>query len=160
MKKVFLLSYLLMSLIPVSFAAEGVLTQPAVISNSASENQGNLSFTFLGNGKIVSYPGTVFTTGDEGPNFELPYLVSYPKQISYPMWAIHQGWEGKLVLAVEILQNGSVGRTAVMESTGRKILDEAATHSIQTWKFHPAMKNGQPALTCIQIPIVFQLAEK
>lgn len=159
MKKVFLFSYLLLSLVPISLAAE-ILNQPAVISNSAPENQGNLSFTLLGNGKLISHPGMVFTTGDEGPHFELPYLLSYPEKISYPRWAIHQGWEGKLVLAVEILKDGSVGRTAVMQSTGRKILDEAATDSIKTWKFHPAMKNGEPALTCVQIPVVFQLAEK
>jgi protein TonB len=70
---------------------------------------------------------------------------------------MEQGWEGEFVIAVEILENGSVGRTYVMKSTGHKKLDEAATEAVTSWKFHPATRNAKPVVECVQIPVTFQL---
>ena len=101
--------------------------------------------------------GEVFTQGGDYSGMTLPYLISTPRAISYPRWAIRQGWEGELVLALEILENGSVGRYRVMKSTGYKLLDETAIKSVKDWKFSPAVKGGKPLSTCIQIPVLFQL---
>ena len=87
-----------------------------------------------------------------------PFLVSTPKPISYPQWALRQGWEGRLSIAVEVLKDGHVGRMQVMQSTGYRLLDEAATKAVRTWKFHPAMKNGQAIVECVQIPVTFKIS--
>jgi TonB family protein len=117
-------------------------------------------FTMTEQGQLVVKPGTVFTTGGDYTGMTLPYLLSSPKPITYPRWAIEQGWEGDFVIALEILENGNVGRTKVMKSTGHKMLDETATKAIHGWKFHPAMKNGKAIVTCSEIPVRFQLEKE
>ena len=108
-------------------------------------------------GRLRVRTGKVFTEGGEYNGITLPHLVSMPRAISYPRWAVRQGWQGELVLALEILENGLVGRFSVMKSTGYSLLDKAAIKAVQDWKFSPAIKDGKPLVTCIQIPILFQL---
>lgn len=87
----------------------------------------------------------------------LPYLISVPKPIRYPRWARRQGVEGVLVLSLEVLENGGVGRWWIIKSTGNDLLDKNAVEAVRTWKFHPLLQNGQPVKTYIQIPINFEL---
>ncbi len=119
---------------------------------------GHFTLTVTGDGELIPSPGPVFTIGNE-EGVTLPYLLDFPKKIAYPRWAIRQGWEGNLILAVEILTDGSVGRMKVMKSTEYKLLDKTASKAIQHWKFHPAMKDGKPVLSCIQIPVDFKLKD-
>ena len=156
---VFALSVFLNPLNPAGFSQEGVGIDALSKSLSDADSLSNhFGLTVTSDGKLIPKPGPVFTVGDE-PGVLLPYLFSNPKPIAYPRWAIRQGWEGKLVLAVEILPNGSVGRTQVMQSSGYRLLDKTADKAIQKWKFHPATKDGKPVLTCIQIPVVFKLED-
>lgn len=104
-------------------------------------------------------PEKIFTEVME-PGITLPYLKSDPKTIQYPRWAVQRDWKGELLMAVEVLSNGNVGRYQVMKSTGVKMLDESAAKAIKTWKFHPGKKNGKPAVMCIQVPVTFELEEK
>ncbi len=87
----------------------------------------------------------------------MPYLISYSKTIAYPRWAVHQGWEGEVVLAIEILENGHVGAAVVMESSGYKILDDAALKAIKDWRFQAATLDGKAFRSCVQLPVNFQL---
>jgi protein TonB len=144
-----------------AFAADRIVLEsipvPPSETGSASMPIGS---TLVDDGKLIAKAGPVFTQGGDYTGMTLPYLISSPKPIRYPRWAIQQGWEGRFVLAVEIKLDGSVGRTKVMQSTGRKMLDEAATNAVSTWKFKPAVKNGKDIVTCIEIPVVFELSEK
>lgn len=106
---------------------------------------------------ISSEPGKVFTTGSQGADFELPFFKKSPKPIRYPRWALKQGWQGKLVVAVEILPDGAVGRWQVMRSTGHRSLDEAAVEAMRSWRFEPAKFRGKPVVSCIQIPVRFRV---
>ena len=132
------------------------------VSVAVSERQPSsnpLSLVVTGDGRLVVKPGPVFTEGGHYEGMILPYLISNPKPIVYPRWAVRQGWQGKLSIALEILANGSVGRTKVMQSTGHRMLDQAGEQAVHGWKFSPAVKNGRPVVTCIQIPIIFQLED-
>ena len=132
-----------------------VITQPA--TNSPTDSFG---IVVTKNNKLTTKPGPVFTEGTDTEGAALPYLLSNPKPISYPKWAIHNGWQGECTIAVEILADGSVGRYYVMRSTGHETLDEEAVKALKSWKFHPATKDGRPFVTCIQIPITFQLQDE
>lgn len=142
-----------------------VLTQPIfahdrmaepVMNNSTQNSSGIFGLTVLGSGDLEVKPGKVFTEGfEEGAT--LPYLTGHTKSIKYPAWAVRQGWEGTTTLALEILPNGNVGRTMVMKSSGRGILDKAALKAVTGWTFQPAMKNGKPIVSCIQVPVSFEL---
>jgi len=144
-------------------SARGFAAEPVQFEPPAHLDMGHpVSSDFFrviatGNGKIISHPGPVFTEGGDYTGMELPYLLSDPKPILYPRWAIRQEWQGDFTIAIEILETGDVGRYKVMQSTGHEVLDEAATQAIQSWKFNPAMKDGKAIVTCVQIPVRFEL---
>ena len=45
---------------------------------------------------------------------------------------------GDVLLSVEVLENGSVGKIVLGRSSGSKILDEAARENVSRWRFEPA----------------------
>lgn len=132
-----------------------ILPAPAATTQDSA-----FAFTVTGSGKLIPQAGATFTQGGNYEGKQLPYLVTTPQPVSYPRWAIRQGWEGRVSIAVEVKTDGSVGKMKVMQSSGHRILDEAASHAVSTWKFHPAMKNGQAIRDCVQIPVTFRLDEK
>ena len=159
MKKIAVfLSVLSISFTPLVLAQEGILTEsPSLLQLRNEPLRDSFSVVVTSDGKLTVKPGEVFTEGQEASGTQLPYLVSKPKSIQYPKAAIDQGWQGKIVIAVEILADGSFGQYQVMHSTGHQILDEAAVQTLQSWKFHPAVQAGKAFRTCIQIPVTFQL---
>ena len=165
MKNLIRNSFLIVSLfsaVPFAQAAESAWI-PETLTNLTPEQTSDaaksFSLTVTSGGGLMTHAGPVFTAGVE-ENVQLPYLISSTEKIRYPRWALRQGWEGELALALEILKDGSVGRTAVMQSTGHRLLDESALRAIRAWKFHPAVENGKPVVTCIQIPITFELEKE
>lgn len=140
-----------------AYAIDKMTVEPAAGGALLQQEQQFAGIVISGNGEIQAKPGMVFSEGNRDSGTVLPYLISHPKPLVYPRWAVRQGWTGKLVIAIEIKVDGTVGRTKVMQSSGHKMLDEAGDKAVKTWLFHPAMKNGQPFVTCIQIPILFQL---
>jgi protein TonB len=64
--------------------------------------------------------------------------------LGYPEAARKQGLEGVVVLLLSIDATGHVDRVEISESSGHTLLDEAAVQAARTWRFDPAMKNGQP----------------
>lgn len=149
----------LLAVFPGEFAAAQDNAAVNFLSNRlAQENPLTSPFhiTLTSHGKLIVHPGEAFTEGRQ-EGMELPYLVSEPKPMPYPEWAIQEGVEGQVVLAMEIRPDGGVGETEVMQSSGNTLLDELAQGFVKDWRFHPAMKSGQPMTECIQIPIVFQI---
>lgn len=143
---------------PSAFSAERMGMETAAAPLAEPMQPANpFIFTMTGDGNLVTKPGKVFTEGGHYENTDMPYLINYSEPIAYPRWAVRQGWEGRFDIALEILKDGSVGRTKVMRSTGYSVLDQSAEKGVKTWKFHPAMKNGEPIVVCIQIPVLFQL---
>lgn len=159
MKKMILSAVFLLSFASLAHAQEAVSMEPMQAGISTAAGNSNSGFIVTGDDKLIARPGALFTQGGDYSGIELPYLVSTPKPIKYPRWALRQGWEGRFIIAVEVLIDGTVGRYYVMQSTGHKILDKAATEAVRTWKFHPAMKNGKPIVECAQVPVTFKIAE-
>lgn len=144
------------------WAKEEAPSSPLVLKPFQAKVEGpGLPFEFsLADGKLSqARTGKIFTTGYYAADFTLPSLKEEPVPIRYPRWAVQEGWEGTFVIAVEIGTSGEVGRWKVMESTGYPLLDEAATGAIRKWLFHPATEKGKTILSCIQIPIHFQLED-
>ncbi len=87
-----------------------------------------------------------------------PFPVLVPKAIVYPPRAVRKKWEGQVIVAAEVLPDGSVGRTALSRSSGHEMLDEAAENSIKTWKFeYPYENNGEAPPQYVDIPVTFKL---
>ncbi len=78
---------------------------------------------------------------------------------TYPMLARARKIEGKVLLAIQVLESGLCGRVEVKESSGHSMLDQAAVEGVRKWRFEPAQKEGKPIQSQIEIPIIFRLNE-
>jgi protein TonB len=79
-----------------------------------------------------------------------------PKPV-YPRSARESGWEGTVVLKVDVLENGMAGAVMVHKSCGHEVLDSAALSAAQQWKFAPAMDGAFPVRSVVYLPVQFDL---
>ena len=89
------------------------------------------------------------------PHPHVEYSFTAPPQ--YPHLARQQGWEGTVLLEVEVLPIGSVGEISIMRSSGYYILDQAATQAAQQWKFVIRETTNPHATATVEIPVTFNL---
>jgi TonB family protein len=76
----------------------------------------------------------------------------------YPDIAKRQNLQGKVVVAAVVERDGSIQQTAVIESSGYTLLDDAAMVWIRKGGFDsPAKLDGQPTRIMIYVPIEFKL---
>ena len=95
---------------------------------------------------------------DTEPDYKAEYLNN-PKP-PYPLVARRLGYQGKVVLHVEVLAEGRAGQIQLDSSSGHDILDNAAIQTVRTWRFTPARHLGQPVTQWFLIPINFFLESK
>jgi len=91
-----------------------------------------------------------------GGNGARPRYAENPKPI-YPQEAKEKGYQGEVVLRVEILTNGRVGQIEIKKSSGYELLDRSALTTVQQWRFIPARKDEVPIPLWVNIPVKFQL---
>jgi len=84
-----------------------------------------------------------------------PFLLSHT-EARYTDDARAKGIEGKVVLGFNIDQNGIPQDIQVKQSLYPS-LDQAAVEAVRSWKFEPAMKNGQVVSKWIEVQINFNL---
>ena len=92
---------------------------------------------------------------DREPDYRAAYLDN--PQPGYPLAARRMGWQGKVVIEVEVLADGSPGEVVVQQSSGREVLDDAALRAVRGWRFVPARIGGIAVTKRFQIPIAFNL---
>lgn len=78
----------------------------------------------------------------------------------YPPIARERGWEGQLVLRVNVRKDGSVDSIKIQKSSGHHILDDSAVHAVQAWRFQPAKDGEFPISTTVDLPIRFDLEDE
>jgi periplasmic protein TonB len=78
----------------------------------------------------------------------------------YPSEARRRGWEGTVLLMVEIRENGRPERVTIKESSGHSVLDDAAQGAVGRWTFVPAQRDGQPVRSVAEVPIIFSLRDR
>lgn len=76
---------------------------------------------------------------------------------AYPRLAQTRGYEGTVLLSVEVLSDGRVGRTRLKSSSGYTLLDQSALDTMKQWSFEPGKKKGLPVAMWVDIPIRFAL---
>ena len=85
-----------------------------------------------------------------------PSYADNPKPI-YPQEAKEKGYEGEVVLRVEVLANGRVGQIEIRKSSSYGALDRSALTAVKQWRFLPAKKGDVAIPLWVNIPIKFQL---
>lgn len=94
---------------------------------------------------------------DTEPDYKTAYLNN-PKPL-YPPWAKDMGYQGRVMLNVEVLADGRVGQVLLQKSSGYDILDNAAIRSVKSWRFTPARHLGQPVTQWVPVPVKFNFEE-
>jgi len=92
---------------------------------------------------------------------EANYRANYahnPKP-EYPAIAKSRGWQGKVLLRVQVSAQGGSQSVAIEQSSGRDILDEAAMEAVKQWKFTPARRGDTAIASSVIVPIVFTLKD-
>ena len=109
--------------------------QPSIGKNNSGQGLGNGSGGILG-----------------------PQIVSQVHP-TYPEDARKAGAAGKVLLKVQILENGRAGEVHVQQSSGNTSLDQSAVTAVYKWRFTPAKeKNTGRAVVCYTtVPVVFRL---
>lgn len=87
-------------------------------------------------------------------------LYRQNKQPDYPSLARRRGWQGRVIVAVEVLKTGAVGSVRIHKSSGYAILDESALKAVSRWLFQPGKRKGQPVDMDVVVPIRFTLRGK
>jgi TonB family protein len=121
-------------------------------SGTGSGHTGSLG---RGSGKGEGIFGKIFSSRGGG-NGARPRYAENPKPI-YPLEAREKGYEGEVVLKVEVLINGRVGQIEIKKSSGYELLDHSALTTVKQWRFIPAKKDDIAIPLWVNIPVKFQL---
>ncbi len=90
---------------------------------------------------------------------ELPSYSEANPSFVYPVLANVYGVEGKLIMRVEVMADGTPGKMLLKQSSGNGILDRDAREQLARWKFNPARKNGQAVTAWVDVPVTYRLPE-
>lgn len=89
------------------------------------------------------------------PRTDASHLNNPPP--AYPPMSRRLGEQGRVMLDVYILPDGSVGELKLKTSSGFTRLDESAMAAVRKWKYVPAKRGGQPIAFWYVQPVSFVL---
>jgi protein TonB len=98
------------------------------------------------------------TAATKGVRTRARYLESM--RPPYPKRAREMGWEGTVVLRVEVKPDGTVGAASVHRTSGYLTLDEAALIAVKRWRFAPPTDGAFSFATVVDVPVRFDLKEQ
>lgn len=87
-----------------------------------------------------------------------PAAVEMPRP-TYPRMAKQRGWQGLVVVAVEVNELGCANTVTVKQSSGHAMLDDAAIDAARRWHFRPARKDGRDITASVEVPVRFSLSD-
>jgi len=82
-----------------------------------------------------------------------------PARPAYPKRAREMGWEGTVLLRVEVRTDGTVAEVKVEQTSGYTMLDQSAVVTARGWRFAPEMDGGFTMPTIVDVPVRFDLTE-
>lgn len=113
-------------------------------------------------GLVVSQDGKVIyrlvpraPTGSAAPRQSAEARLLQRVEPEYPLEAREKHVQGAVVLNVQVMNDGTVGKVDVV--SGDALLTPAAVQAVRQWKYQPYVVNGRPVETQTQITINFTL---
>lgn len=82
-----------------------------------------------------------------------------PARPAYPKRARELGWEGTVLLRLEVTANGRVAEVSVERTSGHTLLDQAAAETARSWRFAPERDGGFTMPATVDVPVRFDLTE-
>jgi protein TonB len=77
----------------------------------------------------------------------------------YPRRAREMGWQGTVVLRVEVNPDGTVEEVSVRRTSGYPSLDEAALTAVKEWRFAPLTDGAFSMSAVVDVPVRFDLRD-
>lgn len=77
----------------------------------------------------------------------------------YPRIARKRGWEGTVLLLIQVTPEGHSASVRVHRTSGHDALDNAAVEAARTWTFIPAKHGETPVASSVIVPIRFSLSK-
>ncbi|OTG86166.1 hypothetical protein B9T31_09000 [Acinetobacter sp. ANC 4558] len=75
----------------------------------------------------------------------------------YPEMALEREWEGRVVFRILVSVTGIPIEINLKQSSGKKLLDDAALRTVKQWKFAPAKRGSTPIEGWVDVPLDFKL---
>lgn len=75
----------------------------------------------------------------------------------YPSLARQRGYEGLVILAVEVLASGVIGNIMLKKTSGYAILDRTALEAVRSWRFDPGKVGTNSVDMTVDVPIRYVL---
>jgi protein TonB len=76
---------------------------------------------------------------------------------AYPRLAKKRGYQGTVLLSVLVNKEGTVDDLWLFESSGYKILDNAAIDAVKGWTFEPGRRGSEPVEMWVEVPVRFEI---
>jgi len=78
----------------------------------------------------------------------------------YPKRAREMGWEGTVMLRMEVTADGTVGDVKIRKSSGHDVLDQAAIATAKGWRFAPQRDGRFSIAAVVDVPVRFDLTDQ
>lgn len=76
----------------------------------------------------------------------------------YPLLARRRGWEGRVVLRIDVSADGEVSNIRVAQSSGHPVLDDSARQAMTRAGAAATLAAG-PAIAGMEIPVIYRLRD-
>ena len=76
----------------------------------------------------------------------------------YPLLARRRGWEGRVVLRIDVSADGEVSNIHVAQSSGYPVLDDSARQAMTRAGAAATLAAG-PAIAGLEIPVIYRLRD-
>lgn len=86
-------------------------------------------------------------------------LATVNRPPAYPLLARKRGWQGTVLLEVDVRSDGMVENIAIKESSSYELLDREALAVVSKWRFSPGLQAGEPVPMKVVVPIHFLLQD-
>jgi len=83
------------------------------------------------------------------------YRINPPPR--YPRTARRRGAQGTVVLSVYVDEQGRAANLWIFESSGYRVLDNAALEAVKKWSFEPGRKGDTRVAMWVNVPVRFEL---
>ncbi len=84
-------------------------------------------------------------------------LTSFNRPPAYPVLARRRGWQGTVLLEVDVGRDGLVQAVRIQTGSSYSLLDREAMEAVRQWRFTPGSRNGTAVESKVLVPVHFML---
>jgi TonB family protein len=99
--------------------------------------------------------------GETGTVLLPPKLLHKPELV-VPAQLLRTGFSGSVLLTIEVLENGRVGKVVLNRSSGAEVFDALARENVSQWNFAPARQpqGGKPVKVMTSVWVIYDAKER